>query len=96
MKRREFLQATVAVPAFAVMPSAVREAIAAEKAEGWRTYEVVTKVQIDFPEGVSRTWIPLPLTEKTDWHRPLDNKWTGNGQMRQKHWQQYHDRGTLQ
>jgi transglutaminase-like putative cysteine protease len=82
MKRRQFLQATMAVPALAVMPSAVRDSIAADAGQGWRTYELVTKVEIDFPEGVSRAWIPLPLTEATDWQRPLGNTWTGNGQMK--------------
>jgi len=31
---------------------------------------------------VSRAWIPLPYATKTDWHNPLGNKWTGNGQMK--------------
>ena len=82
MKRREFLQAAVAMPALAVMPSAVRETVAAELGEGWRTYEIVTKVEIAKPVGASKAWIPLPYTAKTDWHNPLGNKWTGNGQMK--------------
>src|SRR5688572_11534724 len=83
MERRTFLQATLAMPALAVMPSAVRETIAAElAAAGWRTFETVTKVEITNPSGVSRAWVPLPYTAKTDWHNPLGNKWTGNGQMK--------------
>jgi transglutaminase-like putative cysteine protease len=82
MKRREFLQAAVAMPALAAMPSAVRETVAAELGDGWRTYEIVTKVEIARPSGVSKAWIPLPYTAKTDWHAPLGNKWTGNGQMK--------------
>jgi transglutaminase-like putative cysteine protease len=64
------------------MPSAVRETVAAELGEGWRSYEIVTKVEIAKPAGVSRAWIPLPYAEKTDWHQPLGNQWTGNGQMK--------------
>src|SRR5690242_4327968 len=82
MERRRFLQTALAMPALASMPSVVRDAAAAEQSEGWRTYEIVTKVEIDFPDGVSRAWVPLPLTETTDWQRALGNKWTGNGQMR--------------
>ena len=82
MKRREFLKATLAAPAIATLPSAVRDAVAAQLEDGWRTYEIVTKVEIAKPAGVSRAWIPLPYAEKTDWHRPLGNKWTGNGQMK--------------
>ena len=82
MKRRAFLQAAAAMPALAALPSAVRETLAAETAGGWRTYETVTRVEIADPSGVTRAWVPLPFTEKTDWHNPLGNKWTGNGQMK--------------
>lgn len=82
MKRRAFLQAAMAMPALAAVPSAVRETIAAETAGGWRTFETVTRVQILSPSGISRAWVPLPLTAKTDWHNPLGNQWTGNGHMK--------------
>jgi transglutaminase-like putative cysteine protease len=84
MKRREFLQATVAMPVLAAMPSTVRETIAAQQAAGddWRTYEIVTKVEIVNPTGVSRAWVPLPYTARTDWHNPLGSQWMGNGQMK--------------
>jgi transglutaminase-like putative cysteine protease len=82
MKRREFLQATLAAPTLAVMPSAMRDAIAAQPAHGWRTYEIVTKVEIADPAGVTRAWVPLPYTAKNDWHNPMGNKWTGNGRMK--------------
>jgi hypothetical protein len=81
MKRREFLQATAA---FAVMPSAVRETIAAQQpaADGWRNYEITTKVEILNPSGVSRVWVPLPYTASTDWHNSRGSQWMGNGQMK--------------
>ncbi len=82
MERRKFLQATLAMPALAAMPSAVRETMAALPGEGWRTYEIVTKAEITSPSGVSRAWVPLPYTAKTDWHNSLGSKWTGNGQMK--------------
>src|SRR5262245_8155748 len=82
MERRRFLKSMVAVPVLATLPSALRDAIAAGRADGWRTYEVVTRVEIASPSGISRAWIPLPYAVKTDWHNPLGNKWTGNGQMK--------------
>ena len=82
MERRKFLQATLALPALATLPSAVRETVAAESAEGWRTYETVTKVEITQPSGISRAWVPLPWNVKSDWHNAMGNKWTGNGQMK--------------
>jgi transglutaminase-like putative cysteine protease len=82
MNRRQLLQAGLAFPAVGFVPSAVREAIAAQPGEGWRTYATVTKVEIANPTGISRVWVPLPYTAKTDWHSPLGNKWSGNGQMK--------------
>jgi transglutaminase-like putative cysteine protease len=83
VKRREFLQATAALPALAAVPSTVRAAFAAQPAgEGWRSYETVTRVEIANPSSVSRAWVPLPYAARTDWHVPLGNKWTGNGQMK--------------
>ena len=82
MKRRAFLQATVAMPVLSVMPFAVRETVAAPASGGWRTFETVTKVEILNPSGVSRAWVPLPFTARTDWHNPMGNKWAGNGRMK--------------
>jgi transglutaminase-like putative cysteine protease len=84
MKRREFLQATAAVPMLAALPSAVRETVAAQlpAGDGWRTYEIVTRVEISNPVGISRAWVPLPYSAVTGWHAALDSKWTGNGQMK--------------
>jgi transglutaminase-like putative cysteine protease len=82
MNRRELLQATLAFPALSAVPFGVREALAAQSGEGWHTYETVTRVEISGPAGISRAWVPLPYTARTDWHNPLGNKWTGNGQMK--------------
>jgi transglutaminase-like putative cysteine protease len=82
MHRRKFLQATMAAPLATVMPAAIRQALADSHAEGWRTYEIVTKIEILSPSGVSRAWVPLPLASKTSWHNPIGNNWTGNGQMK--------------
>ncbi|MCC7484869.1 MAG: transglutaminase domain-containing protein [Burkholderiales bacterium] len=80
MKRRLFLQGGAAAPLVTVIPGALREALAEEG--GWRTYETVTKVEIGSSAGVTRAWIPLPFTAQTAWHRPLGNRWTGNGRMK--------------
>jgi transglutaminase-like putative cysteine protease len=84
MERRKFLQGTLAAPLLMSAPGVLREAVAAVAAAagGWRTYETVTKVEIANPAGVSRVWVPLPYAQKSDWHSPLGNKWTGNGQMK--------------
>jgi transglutaminase-like putative cysteine protease len=81
MKRRIFLQAALATPFIAGLLTG-RDATAAAQGNSWRTYEVVTKLEIANPSGISRAWVPLPYTTKTDWHTPLGNTWAGNGQMK--------------
>lgn len=80
MRRRTFLQAALATPLIAGLPI-MRAAAATPQDEGWRTFEVITRLEIANPSGVSRAWVPLPYTAKTVWHSPLSNTWTGNGQM---------------
>lgn len=81
MKRRTFLKAALATPIIAGLP-AIRDATAAVQDEGWRGYEVVTKLEIANPSGVPRAWVPLPYTAKTDWYMPLGSTWAGNGHMK--------------
>jgi transglutaminase-like putative cysteine protease len=44
----------------------------------WRTFEVTTRVEIIKPSGVTRAWVPMPLLPDTDYHKTLDQGWTGN------------------
>jgi transglutaminase-like putative cysteine protease len=70
MKRRELLGAAV----FAALPwRRLRAAV-----PGWRTFEVTTRAEISRPQGVSRAWLPVPMSGDTDWQRALGNTWTGN------------------
>jgi len=73
MDRRIFLKSSAAAAASAALPW--RAALAAE---GWRRFETVTRVEILDPSGVSRAWIPLPLTDTTEWFRDLGSEWRGN------------------
>ena len=73
MDRRGFLKAGVSASAFAALPWRPASASA-----GWRKFEVATRVELQLPEGVSRVWLPMPLTAETDWHRHLGSSWSGN------------------
>ena len=74
MYRREFLKYTGAATAAAALPW--HGALAAT--DGWKTYEIVSRVEILNARGVSRAWVPLPLTQETAWFRAIGNAWTGN------------------
>jgi len=69
MDRRAFVISAAA----AVLPWRI-----AFSQSGWRTFEVTTRAEVDFVEGVSRVWLPLPLAEDTEWQRSLGSAWSGN------------------
>ncbi len=73
MERRVFLKSSAAFAAVASLP---RRGAAAQ--DGWRTYEVTTRVEILKPKGISRVWLPLPMIEDTSWQRSYGNSWSGN------------------
>jgi len=86
MKRRDFiLYFSTAVPAASTLTTVSRwsAARAAEPAlpaaEGWRTFEVVTSVDIASPAGKTLLWVPLPSNAVTDYQRLLDVKWETPG-----------------
>jgi transglutaminase-like putative cysteine protease len=72
MERRVFLKSSAAMAA-AALPCQVVFA-----QNGWRNYEVTTRVEILKPQGVTQVWLPLPLKEDTPWQRSFANQWTGN------------------
>jgi len=73
MDRRAFLQAGISASAVASLPW--RGAWASPE---WRSFEVLTQVELQLPEGRSRIWLPLPLAQDTGWHRDLGSHWSGN------------------
>jgi transglutaminase-like putative cysteine protease len=73
MDRRAFLKSSIAASAAASLPWG-----SALASSGWRSFEVVTRIELQLPEGVSRVWLPLPLSLDTEWHRSLGNSWSGN------------------
>jgi transglutaminase-like putative cysteine protease len=70
MDRRTFIKTGAAAAALPWIP--------AFAAAGWRTFEVTTRAELVVPQGASRVWLPLPLTEDNEWQRGLGNDWKGN------------------
>jgi transglutaminase-like putative cysteine protease len=73
MDRRAFLKTGIAISGAASLPWR-----SAQAASEWRTYEVLNKIEVSFPKGISRVWLPLPMISDTQWHRSLGNGWSGN------------------
>jgi transglutaminase-like putative cysteine protease len=81
MKRREFLRNGAVVAGAAAVGALPRIGRASSGADGprWRTFEVVTHVEVSKPSDVTRVWIPMPLAVDTDYQKGLGHSWTGNG-----------------
>lgn len=76
MDRRSLLKAA---PAVGVLAAAAPLAARAQ-APGWRRFETTTRVEIARPGGQMRAWVPLPLSQDTDYFRTLANSWSGNAE----------------
>jgi transglutaminase-like putative cysteine protease len=79
MDRRNFLRFSGAASAGLALPAGISQALA-QAAEGrWRIYEVTHRVEVLKPAGVTRIWLPAPLTEDTAYHKSLGTSWDAAG-----------------
>ena len=77
MDRRIFLKASaLALPAVSWLPTAARAAASDQSADAWRIFEVTTRVEVQKPAGRTRVWLPVPLTQDTDYQKSLGNNWS--------------------
>lgn len=81
MNRRNFLRsATLASAAFALPDAARRFRLPlVDDAAPWRTFEVTTRVEVLKPAGVTRVWVPVPLTIETPYQQPFGNVFDADG-----------------
>ncbi len=68
MNRRDFLRSTGIVFAGALFAE-----------QGWRTFEVVTRVEVAKPAGVTRVWVPAPNVRDTSFQKILSNQFQAEG-----------------
>nr|WP_145545877.1 transglutaminase domain-containing protein [Variovorax boronicumulans] len=84
--RRQFIAQCTAVAASAAAVPAFAQATPAARRfdpqpQGWRSFEVTTRVDLAPLQGATQVWIPLPSLD-TDWQRTLMHGFTSNGQAR--------------
>jgi len=79
MNRRQFLRSSISLSAVTVLSGRLPRARAAAEGATWRTFEVTTQVDVRTPEGITRAWLPTPLTVETPYQKPLGNTWTAEG-----------------
>ena len=80
MDRRDFLRISGAASASLALPGLVSNAFAhMPPGSGWKVYDVTTRVEVMKPVGVTRVWLPTPLTQDTEYHRSIGNSWHVDG-----------------
>ena len=79
MNRRHFLRCAGAVSAGFMSPKAGRLLAQVAPSEGWRTFEVETRVEILRPSGATRVWLPAALLSKAPFQRTLSNEFSAVG-----------------
>ena len=79
MDRRRFLTAATALPLAAQLPgAALAQARSFTPTPGrWRTFEVVTRLEIADARGATQAWVPVPSVTN-DWQISQDSTWTTN------------------
>jgi len=76
MQRRTFL---TAIPAVGISTLGM-PIVARSQSPGWRTFETSARLEITQAKGQVRAWMPLPLSQDTDYFRTLANRWSGNAE----------------
>src|SRR6266498_1063136 len=79
MDRRAFLKTSAILSTAAALPklSCAQSAFDPRPTDKWRTFEVTTRVEIVFPEGTTRVWLPVPSVD-SGYQKTIDNAWSGN------------------
>lgn len=78
MDRRTLLKA---VPAAGVVTLAAGfRGARAQATGGWRAFETNTRIELAPSRTASRVWVPLPLSQDTDYFQTLGNSWRGNAE----------------
>ncbi len=77
--RRKVLKGGAALSAVATLPGVAFAQGAFAPAPGaWRSFQLVTRLEIAKPQGAVQAWIPLPSVNEADWFRSGASEWKTN------------------
>src|SRR5580698_567645 len=79
MNRRDFLRVNSSICAGWALSKAVPVLADTSSAGGWRTFEVVTRVELLKPDGVSHIWLPTPLIRDTAYQKTISARFAAEG-----------------
>lgn len=86
LQRRHFIARGAYASALAAVPAlGLAQAPAARRfdpqPQGWRSFDVTTRIDLAPLQGATRVWVPLPAVE-TGWQHSLGHSFASNGQAR--------------
>ena len=79
MNRRDFLRSAAIVSAGVALPKTASLFAEGATPGNWRTFELITRVEVLTPAGTTRVWLPAALIEKTPFQRTLANRIAAEG-----------------
>jgi transglutaminase-like putative cysteine protease len=79
MNRRDFLRANGSLCAGWALSRALPAVANTPSAGDWRTFEVVTRVELLKPSGNSHIWLPAPLIRNTPYQKTISTRFTTEG-----------------
>jgi transglutaminase-like putative cysteine protease len=79
MNRRDFLTYAGMVSASLTLGKAERLFAQSTASGGWRTFEVITSVEVLKPSGTTRIWVPAALINETPFQKTLANTFNAEG-----------------
>src|SRR5580704_2388858 len=79
MNRRNFLRATGSICAGLALSKALPLLADTAAPSRWRTFEIVTRVELLKPDGVSHIWLPAPLIRDTPYQKTISTQFTSKG-----------------
>jgi transglutaminase-like putative cysteine protease len=78
--RRDFLKTGAALTIAAGLPRfACAETAFTPRPGVWRSFQIVTRLEIANPEGKTQAWVPLPSVNEKGWFKSEGSVWTTNG-----------------
>jgi transglutaminase-like putative cysteine protease len=79
MNRRDFLRSASIASASFALPKNWRLFAKVAASDGWRTFEVTTRVEVLKASGITRIWVPGALIQETPFQRTLSNTFYAEG-----------------
>jgi transglutaminase-like putative cysteine protease len=77
MDRRNFLTAASVLPFASSLPAIAQERTFTPTPGRWRTFEIVTRLDIANAGGVTQVWVPVPSLT-TEWQHSQESTWKTN------------------